>query len=123
MSKTSHLTVKLDERSLDIKISPKACKALEQRTSPLIVEMELLFSCLIRKKLRFNETNTQTVCISVNDKLSVGFKPVMTRRCSIDDVKGTPPTTDFPIARKDKFIPHWLSLDFHKGEWRGEFGY
>ena len=125
MNKNRHLTIKLEEQSLNIKISSRASKALEQRKTPLIVEMELLFSCMIRKKLRFNEvcTSTDMDCVSVNDRLSVGFKPVMTKRCSMDDVKGPPPTTDFPIARKSKFIPHWLHIDFHKGQWQGEFGY
>jgi len=78
---------------------------------------------MIRKSLRFNESDINNSYSQVNNQLSVGFKPGMTKRCRVEDVKGLPPTTDFPIERDSKFVRRWLNVDFYIGEWRGEFGY
>ena len=31
--------------------------------------------------------------------------------------------TDFPIAKPEAYVPHWLRIDYRKGQWQGEFGY
>jgi hypothetical protein len=85
--------------------------------------LELYFSCLIRKKVRFYQDAGTGEFIRATDKLSIGFRPVMTQQCSVHDTGGAPPLTDFEIKNPAYFIPHWLRIDFRKGEWRGEFGY
>jgi len=116
-------TIQFCGKPLKIKLSPAANKALQQRNTPLHVEMELYFSCMIRKKVRFYEQPTHTEFTPAEQNLNLGFRPVMTQRCSLHETDGPPPLTDFPIANPDSFIPHWISLDFHKGQWLGEFGY
>ena len=121
--KANHFIVQLQERYLNIKISPGADKALEQRKTPLIVDMEIYFSGIICKKLRFNESKNHSDYTQVNDQIAVGFMPVITQRCDMHGVIESTPTVDFPITHTEKFIPHWLRIDYHKGQWRGEFGY
>jgi len=115
--------IDIDGRGLDLSLSQAAQAALQQRDEPLYVEMELYFSCMIRKQVRFYEQPMHTDFQGVTELLQVGFRPVMTQRCGLHDSDGPPPVTDFPIARADKFVPHWLHLDFHHGQWQGEFGY
>jgi hypothetical protein len=31
--------------------------------------------------------------------------------------------TDFPITEPERYVPHWLKLDYKGGQWYGEFGY
>jgi hypothetical protein len=87
--------------------------------------MELYFSCLIRKQVRIRQTLDTLYKVKVSDKLEIGFRPVMTRACGVTetDETGKPPLTDFPIAKPECYIPHWLTLDYRKGEWQSEFGY
>ena len=120
-----NLNVTINDKPVQIKLTKPASRAMEQRTTPLIVEMELYFSCLIRKKVRFYETSNDTEHTIVNENFSVRFRPVMTQSCSISDVKeGNSPTlTDFPIANPKAYVPHWLRIDYRSGEWCGEFGY
>ena len=116
------MNITLADKNLDIRVSPRAARALAERTAPLQAEMELLFSCLIRKRVRFSES-VMNDATPVSDRLSVRFRPVMTRVCAMDDVTGSPPLDDFPIANPGPYVPHWLTIDYRRGEWSGEFGY
>ena len=108
-------------------ISQAAQTALAQRSTPLWVEMELYFSCLIRKQVRFRDsapaTDTGPAQVAVNEQLHICFRPVMTRACGKDYEGDEPPLTDFPIAKPQAYIPHWLRIDYRDGQWQGEFGY
>ena len=120
-----HYALNLNERPLDIRLSPAARAALSKRDTPLYAQMELYFSCLLRLKVRFYEHQEQSDIswVSANDKLLVSFRPVMTAQCSNDYAGDEPPVTDFPIARDAPFTPRWLQLDYRQGQWCGEFGY
>jgi hypothetical protein len=119
--------VSLAGKSLTVSLSPAAEKALNGRHTPLFVEMELYFSCLIRKQVRFYEQaadHFQTAGETVfHDKLRVFFRPVMTRACGKDYEGDEPPLTDFPLAKVEAYTPRWLTLHFEGGQWQGEFGY
>lgn len=119
------ITLTLNERPLSIGLSPAARAALAKRSSPLYAQMELYFSCLLRLKVRFYETAPEMAgdWVPANDKLLVGFRPVMTAQCSNDYEGDEPPVTDFPIVHESPFTPRWLQLDFRQGSWQGEFGY
>ena len=117
------ITVAFGDRQVAVELSQAAGRELARRSKPLMVQMELYFSCLIRKRVRFHHDAAAGEFISATDKLSVGLRPVITQRCGMHDVDGAPPLTDFEINNPANFIPHWLHLDFRKGEWRGEFGY
>jgi hypothetical protein len=105
-----------------VTLSNAALKALSSRNKMLVAEMELYFSCLIRKQVRFKESLEGEV-INVTDQLAIRFRPVMTKSCGIDYEGDEPPLTDFPIQKADAFVPHWLKIDFKKDEWIGEFGF
>jgi hypothetical protein len=109
-------------KSVTVSLTHAAVNALSNRDTPLIAEMELYFSCLIRKKVRFRENMDKEV-VNVIDQLSVRFRPVMTKVCGIDYEGDEPPLTDFPIQKTDAFVPHWLKIDFKNNEWKGEFGF
>ena len=109
-------------RKVMISLSSAAVTALSQRDTLLVAEMELYFSCLIRKKVRFRE-NVEGELVYVIDQLSVRFRPVMTAVCGVDYEGDEPPLTDFPIKKPESFVPHWLKLDFKKDKWIGEFGF
>jgi hypothetical protein len=119
-------SVEIDGRTVAIELSKAASKALTARTTPLLVEMELYFSCLIRKQVRFRDTvedNSDNLTVKLNDLLHIRFRPVMTRVCGNDYEGDEPPLTDFPIAKTRPYVPRWLHIDYRKDQWQGEFGY
>ncbi|MEJ2142969.1 MAG: hypothetical protein P8Y24_11550 [Gammaproteobacteria bacterium] len=115
-------TIEINGKKLAVSLSPAAENELRQRSSSLLAEMELYFSCLIRKAVRFHET-IEDNDVSVSDKLAVRFRPVMTKKCEVSKDGSPPPLTEFPIENGERYIPHWLKIDFKKGKWSGEFGY
>jgi len=120
---SSHYNVDFHGKTVQIELSKSAQSYLEQIKEPLFVEMELYFSCLIRKKVRFNSENARANAVSVADRLAVSFHPVMTRTCQKDYEGDAPPLTEFPIANAAPYVPRWLRIDCKAGEWSGEFGY
>ena len=111
-------------RSLKLTISKRAQARLDRRTEPLFLELELYFSCLIRKRVHVREAvEGEDVC-SLSEKLTVRFRPVVTQTCAMRDVeRDNPPVKDMPIVKPERYFPHWLSLDYRRGEWQAEFGY
>ena len=115
------MNVTLHDKSLEIRLTAAASRALARRTTPLVAEMELLFSCLLRKRVHFGEA--AEAATPVNECLAVRFTPIMTRRCSVAESGASPPSEGFPLENPRPYVPHWLAIDYRKGEWIGEFGY
>jgi len=110
-------------RTLRLELTPAATRALEARSAPLHVEMELYFSCLIRKRVLFEGARRGEVAWLGQD-LSLAFRPVMSRGgCSVagNDPEGL--LVELPTGEPQRFVPHWLRLDHRRGAWQGEFGY
>lgn len=123
--------VELDHKQLAVTLSPRAERALAELAAPLVAEMELYFSCLIRKAVRFKPLSAVaqavpvpvSVPVSGQDKLYVRFRPVGSRSCGVKLSDGPPPLDDFPIVNPTAYTPDWLKIDFRNGEWIGQFGY
>lgn len=115
-------TVELNGRTIEVHLSRRAAHALSRNVAPLVAEMELYFSCLIRKRVIFREGRDHEAALRVTDQLSLRFLPVMTRSCSLDPSKSSPPVTDFPLVEPGRFTPRWLYIDYRNGHWHGEFG-
>jgi len=116
------IQIPLNGKTLRISLSPAAEHALADRSTTLLVEMELYFSCLIRKQVRFHD-HARDDAVAVNDQLHIRFHPVMSQTCSVEDNLDGPPLADFPIVRQERFSPQWLSIDYRDGHWQGQFGY
>ncbi len=116
--------VPMQGKTISVNLSRSALSKLQQLEKPLCVEMELYFSCLIRKQVRIREQLESPFTVTVNQYLQLGFRPVMTKTCSVSSCDGeAPPLSDFPIKKPQSYIPGWLTLDYKKGQWLGEFGY
>ena len=117
-------TVAVGGRSLNLTISKRAQAQLDRRTSALFLELELYFSCLVRKRVYVRETLDAHDVHTVSDKLQVRFRPVVTETCAMREVeRDNPPVKDMPIVHPERYFPHWLTLDYVRGEWLAEFGY
>jgi hypothetical protein len=110
-------------RELAVYLTPAARRALQACEVPLAVDLELFFSCLIRKQVRFPERHGPgaPARAALGGRLSLRFAPVMTQQCSVTE---EPELTAFPIADPGPFVPHWVRLDYRgRTGWSGEFGY
>lgn len=117
------MNVTVNDKEIRVRLSEAAERALASRQTPLLAEMELLFSCLIRKRVLFRDQQDAEDGTPVSSRLAVRFRPVMTRACAVSSVEDAVPKEDFPIANPRPYVPRWLKIDFRKGRWLGEFGY
>ncbi|MEW6133041.1 MAG: hypothetical protein AB1591_07730 [Pseudomonadota bacterium] len=120
---TLTLDAALEGKPFRVILSAAAQRALAARGTPLVAEMELYFSCLIRLQVRFHDGDADTNTTAVTDKLAVRFRPVVGQRCDLHAAADKPPLMDAPLSRRAPFVPRWLRLDHRKGEWLGEFGH
>ena len=118
-----HSTVEILNKSVRVEWSKAADKALFSRSTPLSVEMELYFSCLIRKKVRFCDKAHSDVFLPVNERLGVAFRPVVTKVCKPVSETEEMELVDFSIKNPAAFVPRWLKIAYRRGVWEGDFGY
>ena len=114
-------SVMILDRKVLIECTGRAEKQLDMLDGPLFVEMELYFSCLIRKAVRFGTEARAENFIAAAPKLRIGFRPVVALACNANDFEGEQPLTDFPIVKPQACVPKRLTIDYKNGNWAGDF--
>ena len=116
--------IRINDRFLHLSISPAAQRSLARRSAGLFLELELYFSCLVRKRVYIRENVTSADFHQLTDSLFARFRPVVTQGCAMREVEiDNPPVQDMPMLHAERYFPHWLTLDFRAGQWVAEFGY
>jgi len=116
--KNTRWEVDIRGKSMVIECSPNALKALDKRGAPLFVMIEIAMACFARKSVSFAETMNSGETIDVTDKLAISVQTVAPNFCKTEP--GATVSRDTPTIKD--FIPKWLRIDYHNGEWRGECG-
>jgi len=114
-------TVEILGKKVKVEWSSAADRKMQDLSEPLMVEMELYFSCLLRKAVRFGREAQAPDFAEAAPRLKIGFRPVMTKTCKLSDFEGDPPLEDFPIVNPAAFVPKSLAIDYIGGQWKGEF--
>lgn len=115
-------------RPIRVQLTSRAMDAAAALQGPLTIEVELYFSCMIRKAVRFRHAAPDRTLqpgshSSLLENLTLQFRPVTTQHCRLEAGAGAPPLETMPVTRPQAFVPRWISIDFHHGDWLGEFGY
>lgn len=125
-------------KKINIELTEAASRQAEALQQPIVIEIQVYFSCLLGKRLAFySEQKAQSIwqldaetfaeirqqSQPLMNNVYVRFNTVMTKSCSVADYAGPPPVTDFEIKNKTPYVPEWLSIDFKHGRWSGEFGW
>jgi len=117
-----HTVIDLDNKSCTISCTRRASLALELLQQPLIVEMQLYFSCVVKKRVLIHHGTQVFQTSPVADKFSIAFHTVEAASCDPEEFARHFPAKrilDSEAARK--MHPRVLKLDFKQGEWQGEF--
>lgn len=113
---------RLNNKELLVEWTDRAQRQLDAISVPLIVEMQLYFSCVVKKRVLFHE-QVDFDTATVNEQIKLAFRSIESDVCSPEVF-----ARDFPEARElnavsDKMMPKRVSIDFKSGAWTGEFGY
>lgn len=121
---THHTEVSLRDKPLTVRWTRRAEQQLAHRDRPLLAEMQLYFSCVVKKRVVFHEQHPDDVLesVSVSPQLQVAFRPVEANSCDPREFAAS-----FPVRREldsraaGQMRPAQLHLDFREGQWCGEF--
>jgi len=117
-------TITLYGQSVRVELSAGAERALAKRIAPLYAEVQLIFGCMIAKRVWFRDEMVNDA-VPVTPKLSVWFRPARYQKaCSFDDIDGGAEASDYPMTvDRKRFVPDLLSIDYRAGRWVGNFTY
>jgi hypothetical protein len=103
---------------LKISLTASARRALEKNEQALFVEMQLHFGCMLRKELDFSTRASGNDYVEVAQGLYVGLKTFMgDEACRIEKKQTNVNQSGDLIG-----TPRWLTIDYRKGQWSGDFG-
>jgi len=117
-------TIQLYGKPVRVELTAAAERALEKRAGPLYAEVQLIFGCMVAKRVWFSDVANKDA-VPVNPKLSLWFRPARYEKaCSFDDIDGGAVASDFPMAVDRRgFVPDVVNIDYRGGKWVGEFTY
>ena len=119
--------VTLLDKRVRIAVSQSALEAARTSARPVLAQLELYFSCLVRKQVRFCELENaepRTPAIaSATAQLFTGFRALTTRHRRMADAGREPPAETVPLSKPERFLPDWIRIDFRDGMWLGDYGY
>jgi hypothetical protein len=119
-----NVTIQLHGKPVRVELSASAERALAKRRIPLFAEVQLIFGCMIAKRVWFRDEAVENA-VPVNSKLNVWFRPARyAKACSFDDIDNGAAASDYPVVGdRGRFVPDLLSIDYRAGKWIGDFTY
>ena len=105
-----------------IHLSDGAMNILDKKEHPIYVGMELYFTYFVQKKVLFFDERPQKEVTKISDKLYLYFSPLQSRMCNVKDLRGDESDlVEIPVIRKGALVPKYVSIDWKKGIWKGDF--
>ncbi len=117
-------TIYLHGKPVRVELSGAAERALALRAAPLFAEVQLIFGCMIAKRVWFRDEASPEV-VAVTPKLSVWFRPVRyDKSCGFGEIDNGAVASDYPLAvERRRFVPDVVRIDHRSGKWLGDFTY
>jgi hypothetical protein len=116
-------TVRINQRDVEVRWTDRAEQVLRESQAPLIVELQLYFSCVVKKRVLFHQRVEFSTTV-VNNRLEVAFQPVASAVCDPREFAAS-----YPAARNlsqgvaARMVPTVVEIDYRRGNWEGQFGY
>lgn len=115
----------INGKTLCIEWTDRADSALRERKQPLNIEMELFFSCNVKKMVNFHDTQddivNHSVLHNITDNIKVWFHPVISNYCSVGETELQHSKGDVDIKNLHNYYPKKLNIDFKNNCWEGSF--
>ena len=116
-------TAYINQREVDVCWTKRAESALQAVRQPLIVELQLYFSCVVQKRVLFHH-RTEFDSARVNDKLELAFRPIASALCDPREFAlNHPEGSDLSQGVALHMVPKRVEIDFRRGAWTGQFYY
>lgn len=114
----------LHGKRVSVELGDDAERELAKRDAPLFAEVQLIFGCMIAKRVWFRDEPTNGA-VPVTENLRIWFRPARyNKACSFADIDNGAEASDYPmVAERKLFVPDRVHIDFNAGKWCGDFTY
>jgi hypothetical protein len=121
---TCHHKLLLRGVPLTVSWTRRAERELARRSHPLLAEMQLYFTCVVKKRVVFHDAGQCEGIegMAVTDRLHIAFRPVEANSCDpVEFAANFPVRREFESPAAVRMHPSGLHLDYRHGAWVGEF--
>jgi len=116
-------TVQIRRHPLELRWSARAERELERCRQPLIIELQLYFSCVVKKRVLFHR-RVDFATTRVDDRLQIAFRPIASAVCDPREFAlRYPAGRDLSAGPAVRMIPAIAEIDYRDGRWEGQFRY
>lgn len=116
-------TVSLNGRMLRVRWTERADTALHGLETPLAVEVQLYFSCMVKKRMLFHQTPIPG-SVSVAPNLELAFRCIASAACNPSEFAERYPEGRSLMSGPAAAIPpKRVDIDYRRGCWQGSFAY
>lgn len=116
-------SIEIRGKKMSIMYSKRAEKALQQRSHPLIAELQLYFTCVVQKRVSFHD-ETKLETITANPQLEIAYHTVQSNACEpVEFAAKHPVKKELNSKGAQSMRPSLFKIDYKKGEWIGDFSF
>ncbi len=116
-------TLQIDGHPLELRWSGRAERELERCRQPLIVELQLYFSCVVKKRVLFHR-QVDFATTRVDDRMQIAFRPIASAVCDPREFAlRYPAGRDLSAGPAARMVPAIAEIDYRDGRWEGQFHY
>jgi hypothetical protein len=116
-------TVAINQRNVEVRWTDRAEQALQLGQQPLIVELQLYFSCVVKKRVVFHQRAAFSTTV-VSNRLEIAFQPVASAACGPREFAASfPAGKNLSQGMAARMVPRIVELDYQRGNWEGQFRY
>lgn len=117
-------TVRINQREVGVSWTGRAEKELQRSDRALVVELQLYFSCMVKKRVLFHHQPVEFDSIRVNDKMEIAFQPIASAVCDPQEFAASyPQGKNLSAGKAARMVPRTVEIDYRLGNWEGQFHY
>jgi hypothetical protein len=116
-------SVTINGRRVEVWWTGRAGLELQRRERPLVVELQLYFSCVVKKRVLFHDS-TSLPTAAVVPNLRLAFNAVASAACDPAEFAASYPQGQcLSHGKAARMIPRRVELDYRRDNWEGAFFY
>ena len=110
-------------KNIRIYWTQRAEQALASRTDSLLIEMQVYFSCVVKKRVLFHD-RAKPEAQRINDKILLTSRAVQSGSCSPEEfARHYPIKQELTSDNAKNMVPTLLKIDYKNKQWCGEFSF
>ena len=114
----------INQREVEISWTGRADKELQRRNQALVVELQLYFSCVVKKRVLFHSRAVEFDSIRVNDDIEIAFQPIASAVCDPQEFAASyPQGKNLSAGKAARMVPRAVEIDYRRNNWEGQFYY